>query len=75
MENVALDEVKITGGFWKQKQDVNREVSLELRWELATNEKDGYALSNFKIAAGLKQGQHQGVAWQDAWIYSQLQRT
>ena len=29
MQNVGLDEVKITGGFWKDRQTVNREVSLD----------------------------------------------
>jgi len=73
MQNAGLDEVTITGGFWKNKQRVNREVSLELLWERATNEEDGYALSNFMIAAGLKEGKQQGVAWQDAWIYKWIE--
>ncbi len=73
MHNIGLNEATITGGFWKKKQDVNRKESLELLWERATNEEDGYALSNFKIAAGLKEGRHEGVAWQDAWIYKWIE--
>lgn len=73
LQNVGLDEVTITGGFWKDKQAINHKVSLELLWERATNDQDGYALSNFKIAAGLKEGKHQGVAWQDAWIYKWIE--
>jgi DUF1680 family protein len=73
MQNVGLDEVTITGGFWKERREVNRKVSLEVLWDRATNEKDGYALSNLMIAAGLKKGQHQGVPWQDAWIYKWIE--
>ena len=73
MQNVGLDEVTITGGFWKDKQEINQKVSLELLWERATNEENGYALRNFQIAAGLKEGRHQGVAWQDAWIYKWIE--
>lgn len=73
MQNVGLDEVTITGGFWKDRQTVNREVSLELLWDRATNQEYGYALSNFMAAAGLKQGEHQGVAWPDAGIYKWIE--
>ncbi|TWT75754.1 Non-reducing end beta-L-arabinofuranosidase [Planctomycetes bacterium CA13] len=73
MQNVGLNEVTITGGFWRDRQEVNRKVSLQVLWERATNEKDGYALKNFQIAAGLKQGKHQGVAWEDAWVYKWIE--
>lgn len=73
MQNVGLDEVKITGGFWKQRQEVNRKVSFELLWQLATDEEKGYPLNNFKVAAGIKAGRHQGVAWEDAWLYKWIE--
>ena len=73
MQNVGLDEVTITGGFWKERQDINRNVSLELLWDHATSDEYGYSKSNFLIAAGMKQGQHQGVAWQDAWMYKWIE--
>lgn len=73
MQNVGLDDVAITGGFWKDRQEINRKVSLELLWDRATNEEHGYALNNFKIAAGLREGKQEGVAWQDAWIYKWIE--
>ncbi|MCF7849856.1 MAG: glycoside hydrolase family 127 protein [Kiritimatiellales bacterium] len=73
MQNVGLDQVRITDGFWQERQAVNREVSLEVLWELATDEEKGYPLNNFKIADGLKKGKHQGCAWQDAWIYKWIE--
>jgi DUF1680 family protein len=73
MQNAGLDEVTITGGFWNDRQAVNRNTSLQLLWKLATDEKKGYALGNFKVAAGLKEGKHQGVAWQDAWLYKWIE--
>ena len=73
MENVGLDEVTITGGFWKDRQEVNRDVSLDILWDRAVNEEYGFSLSNFKIAAGLMEGTHDGVAWQDAWMYKWIE--
>jgi DUF1680 family protein len=73
MQGVGLDEVIITGGFWKERQEINRNVSLNILWDNATNEEYGYSLSNFKVAAGLKQGKHEGVAWQDAWLYKWIE--
>lgn len=76
MRDVDLDQVVLSGGFWKERQDVNRTVSLELLWRLATDEQTegmGHVLNNFKVAAGLKQGRHQGVAWQDEWMYKWIE--
>lgn len=73
MKNVGLDEVTITGGFWKERQEVNRNVSLEILWEKAADPENGFSFNNFKIAAGLKEGTHQGVAWQDAWMYKWIE--
>ena len=61
MQNVSLDEVTITGGFWQDRQDINRKVSLKLLWDRATNDEYGYSLNNFKVAAEVKEGTHQGV--------------
>lgn len=73
MHSVELDKVAITGGFWKDRQEVNRNVSMEILWDRATNEEYGYSLSNFEIAAGLKEGTQQGVPWQDAWMYKWIE--
>jgi DUF1680 family protein len=73
MRNVGLNEVAITGGFWKDRQEVNRKASVELLWDAATNEEFGYSKRNFEIAAGLKKGVHRGVPWQDAWMYKWIE--
>lgn len=73
MHPVGIDEVTINGGFWKERQDVNRDVSLEVLWDGATNEEYGYSLQNFKIAAGLMEGRHQGTYWQDEWLYKWIE--
>ena len=73
MQNVGLDEVRLTNGFWKERQDVNNKVSQELLWELASNEETGYTLNNFEVAAGLKEGEHMGVNWHDAWLYKWIE--
>ncbi len=73
LHSVGLDIVIITGGFWKNRQEVNRNTSLKILWDRATNEEYGYSLSNFEIASGLKEEIQQGVAWQDAWIYKWIE--
>jgi hypothetical protein len=73
MQNVELDEVTIAGGFWKARQKVNQNPSLEILMDRATNDEYGYSINNFKIAAGLKEGKHKGVAWQDACLYKWIE--
>ncbi len=62
--------VKITSGFWAERQAVNRNVSL----------KHGYAmlnkagnLHNLKMAAGLEAGTYRGMNFSDETVYKWLE--
>lgn len=62
--------VKITNGFWAERQAVNRKVSL----------KHGYAmlnkagnLHNLKLAAGLESGRYRGMNFADENVYKWLE--
>jgi uncharacterized protein len=63
-------KVKITSGFWAERQAVNRKVSL----------KHGYAmlnkagnLHNLKMAAGLETGTYRGMNFSDETVYKWLE--
>lgn len=73
LKSINLDEVRITGGFWYDRQHLNEEASLEVLWDRATNPIYGYSLNNFRKAAGLMGGKNEGVWWQDAWMYKWIE--
>ena len=73
MQPVALKDVKITDGFWADRQQVNREVTLVDLWERANDPATGHVIQNFEIAAGRREGTFAGTHWQDAWLYKWIE--
>lgn len=73
MRPVDLKDVKITGGFWADRQQVNREVTLVDLWERANDPATGHVIQNFEIAAGRREGTFAGTHWQDAWLYKWIE--
>ncbi len=71
--SVNLSDVTLTEGFWKQRTEVNRKVSIPYLYELAANPDKGHVIRNFEIAAGLSGGEHAGTDWQDAWAYKWIE--
>lgn len=61
---------KITGGFWKEYQELVREKVIPYQWKMLNGElpdpSPSYAVRNFKIAAGLEDGEFQGLCYQDS---------
>lgn len=78
--------VRLTGGFWKAKQDLVAEQVIPYQWKALNDEIPGaepsHSIENFRIAAGLKKGEYAGMIFQDSdlgkWIeaaaYSLMQR-
>ena len=78
--------VRLTGGFWKAKQDLVAEQVIPYQWKALNDEIPGaepsHSIENFRIAAGLKKGEYSGMIFQDSdlgkWIeaaaYSLMQR-
>ena len=64
--------VRITGGFWKEKQDLVADHVLPYQWKALNDEVPGaepsHSIENFRIAAGEKQGQFYGLIFQDSDI-------
>lgn len=67
---VPLDQVAITDGFWRQRLDSHFQQGID--HALDQCHKTG-RLDNFAIAAGLKQGEHQGASFNDSDVYKILE--
>lgn len=68
--------VRITGGFWKAKQDLVHDQVIPYQWkalnDLIPGAEPSHSVENFRIAAGLKKGEFYGLIFQDSdvgkWI-------
>lgn len=57
-----------TSGFWAEKTQKAIDVMIPYMGDVLCGTV-GHALNNFKIAAGLKEGKHQGMYWHDGDFY------
>jgi DUF1680 family protein len=69
----SLDAVRWTKGFWAERYEQSRDVTLRKLWDLAADPEAGHVLDNMRIAGGLKQGEFAGTNWQDAWLYKWIE--
>lgn len=70
--NINIGDCKWTKGFWANKFKVCEESMLPYMGDLLCGD-IGHALNNFKIAAGLKEGNHQGMFWHDGDFYKWME--
>ncbi len=63
---VPLTRVDVTGGFWRQRLDTHLQATIGHALDQCG--KTG-RLDNFRIAAGAKQGEHQGASFNDSDVY------
>jgi hypothetical protein len=66
IQAVPLAQVKITGGFWEARTEINRTVTIP--HILAENEQTG-RVDNFRKGAGVMPGDYQGRRFNDTDIY------
>lgn len=63
-------QVRLTGGFWKQYQQLIREKTMPYQWEVLNDRVEGVeksgAVENFKIAAGESKQRYYGTCFQDS---------
>lgn len=70
--NINIGDCRWTKGFWAEKFKVCEESMLPYMGDLLCGD-IGHALNNFKIAAGLKEGEHQGMFWHDGDFYKWME--
>lgn len=68
LKSINMGECVWTEGFWAEKFKVAQESMVPYMGEVLCGD-TGHALNNFKIAAGEKEGEHQGMRWHDGDFY------
>ena len=67
---VPHNKVRITDGFFGKYQKLIQDVVIPYQWEALNDRIDGaepsHAIKNFRIAAGLEQGEFKGFVFQDS---------
>jgi uncharacterized protein len=70
---VRLNEVKWTGGFWKQRLDTCRDKTVPAMWDIMRGTKYKPYLEHFRIAAGLTEGTYHGAPFNDGDFYKWME--
>lgn len=72
-----LKDVRITDAFWSAYIRLVRDVVVPYQWEALNDQVEGaepsHAIKNFKIAAGLEQGEFYGMVFQDSDVAKWLE--
>ncbi|MEM7478207.1 MAG: beta-L-arabinofuranosidase domain-containing protein, partial [Planctomycetota bacterium] len=77
---VPFENVRVTGGLWRERMDVNRQVSLPHVWGRCEDSTKGNGepskrLDNFKKAGGLMEGPFTGTYFNDSDVYKIIEGT
>ncbi|MGJ8680899.1 glycoside hydrolase family 127 protein [Paraglaciecola sp.] len=68
LKNINFGDCTWTKGFWAKKTQKAIDVMIPYMGGVLCGDV-GHALNNFKIAAGMKEGEHQGMYWHDGDFY------
>lgn len=71
-KSINMGDCQWTEGFWADKFKVAEEVMVPHMGTILTGD-IGHSLNNFKIAAGLKEGEHKGMYWHDGDFYKWME--
>ncbi|MEO9890914.1 beta-L-arabinofuranosidase domain-containing protein [Aurantibacter sp.] len=72
LKSIDIGDCHWTEGFWADKWKQAEETMVPYMGELLKGDV-GHGLNNFKIAAGLKDGKHQGWWWHDGDFYKWME--
>lgn len=72
LKGIDMGDCIWTEGFWANKFDICEKVMVPYMGEVLCGDV-GHALNNFKYAAGLAEGKHQGMKWHDGDFYKWLE--
>lgn len=74
---IELKQVKIKDGFWSQLQELVTDVVIPFQERVLNDEEPGveksHAIDNFRIAAGLAEGEFYGMVFQDSDVAKWLE--
>ena len=76
-QNVPMEQVRVTDSFWSSFMETVRTKLIPYQWEALNDRVEGaapsYCLRNFRIAAGLEQGEFGGKVFQDSDVAKWLE--
>ncbi len=76
-QSLSLKGIRIQDAFWSDYIRLVREVVVPYQWEVLNDRVDGaepsHAIRNFKIAAGMEQGEFYGMVFQDSDVAKWLE--
>lgn len=72
LKSIDIGDCRWTEGFWADKFEICEQTMIPYMGSLLCGDV-GHALNNFKIAAGMKEGKHQGMRWHDGDFYKYLE--
>jgi DUF1680 family protein len=73
LSGTGLGAVKWTNGFWAERFAVCRDSMLPRLWRIYNDPHISHAFTNFRIAAGLDTGSHEGPPFHDGDFYKLLE--
>lgn len=77
LKAVRLSKIKIRDSFWSKHTELVENVIIPYQWEIMNDRipdiESSHCLENFKIAAGIKQGEFYGAVFQDTDIAKWLE--
>ncbi|MGJ8694146.1 MAG: glycoside hydrolase family 127 protein [Thalassotalea sp.] len=68
LKSINFGDCQWTTGFWAEKTKKAIDVMVPYMGDVLCGDV-GHALNNFKIAAGMKEGEHKGMYWHDGDFY------
>ncbi len=72
LRSINIGDCRWTEGFWADKFKLCEAVMVPHMGQLLKGD-TGHAYNNFQIAAGLKEGNHQGMYWHDGDFYKWME--
>ena len=76
-KEISLSQVQIRDGFWTQMQSLVTDVVIPFQERVLNDEEEGveksHAIDNFRIAAGLAEGEFYGMVFQDSDVAKWLE--
>jgi len=73
LRSVDIDDVRWTKGFWAEKFDQCHKVMIPNMWDVLSDPERAHAWQNFRIAAGLENGEFRGNWWMDGDFYKWIE--
>lgn len=74
LKSIDIGDCRWTNGFWADKWKIAEEVMIPHMGTILKGD-IGHGYNNFKIAAGLKEGEHKGFWWHDGDFYKWMEAT